>query len=433
MRPKHIKVDYLARVEGEGALDIKMSDGKVVDLQLKIWEPPRLFEAFLVGRSFLDLPDMTSRICGICPVAYQMSSVHATERAFGVTVGGELRRLRRLFYIGEWMESHLLHIYMLAAPDFLGYGSVIPMARDHPDDVGRGLRMKRLGNDIVAVMAGRSINPVSARAGGFYRVPSREALLPLLDRLREAKEDAVRTVDWVASFDIPDLTRDIEFVSLSHPHEYPMNEGNVVSSKGMNIPQEEFESYFAEEQVPYSTALRSTIRGRGAYFVGPLARVNLNFDKLSPDARAAALRTGIRFPSSNPFTSIVARALEVLSGVDEAIDIIHTYQPPGAPFVETPPKAARGAAITEAPRGILYHRYDFDAQGLVQKAVIVPPTAQNQRQIEEDLLEYAPRVVNLPIEQATLKCEMAVRNYDPCISCSTHFLKLNLHHVDRNG
>ncbi|MBI4318270.1 MAG: Ni/Fe hydrogenase subunit alpha [Chloroflexi bacterium] len=426
MPQRRIKVDYLARVEGEGALDIRLSDGKVAELKLKIWEPPRLFEAFLTGRSYLELPDMVSRICGICPVAYQMSATHATERAFGVTVGGAIRKLRRLFYIGEWIESHLLHIYMLAAPDFLGYGSVIPMAKDYPEAVKRGLRLKRLGNDIVVLLAGREINPVSARAGGFYRVPARDDLLPLLDRLQEAKDDAARTVEWVASFDIPDLSRDIEFVSLRHPDEYPMSEGRLVSSKGLDVVPEDFESHFAEEQVPYSTALRSTIRGRGAYFVGPLARVNLNLDKLSPDAQAAARRAGIQFPNANPFTSIIARALEVLHAVDEAMEIIQSYAQPAAPFVETRPRAARGAAITEAPRGILYHRYDFDADGLIRKAVIIPPTAQNQRQIEEDLLEYVPRVIDLPIDQATLKCEMAIRNYDPCISCSTHFLKLNI-------
>ena len=430
-REQHIKVDYLARMEGEGALDIVVSEGQIRSLAFRIWESPRFFEAFLVGRSYTELPNMTARICGICPVAYQMSSVHAAENAFGVRVEGSLRQLRRLLYAGEWMESHTLHIFLLAAPDFLGYESAIAMAADprHREAVERGLRLKRLGNDIMAMLGGREIHPVSVCVGGFYAVPtSRAAFRDLIARLEQAREDAFWAIGWTTGLDLPDLTRDIEFVSLSHPDEYPMNEGRVVSSRGLNIPIEEFEEYFREEQVPYSNALQSSIWRRGAYFVGPLARVNLNFEKLSPDVQRAALDAGIRFPNSNPFTSIVARALEVAHCVEEALSIMQSYEPPPRPAVEVTPRRGEGFGLTEAPRGMLYHHYSFNEQGDIERANIVPPTAQNQRQIEEDLRAYVPQLLSLPLEEITLRCEMAVRNYDPCISCATHFLKVNIRH-----
>lgn len=427
MSQRRIKVDYLARVEGEGALDITISDNKVADIRFSVIEPPRLFEAFLVGRSYDELPDMVARICGICPVAYQMSAVHAAEKAFGIKVTGALRQLRRLFYCGEWIESNVLHVYMLAAPDFLGYESIVPMAKDHPEDVKRGLRLKRAGNDIVALMGGREIHPVSACVGGFHRAPTRESLAALVERLEQAREDAWNTVKWVASFPKPDLVRDIEFVALSHPDEYPMNEGRLVSTRGLDVAQEEFEQVSEEYQVPYSNALRSAIKGRGAYFVGPLARMNLNFDKLSPLAHKALEECGVKFPNYNPFNSIVARALEVLHCVDEALAIIGSYEPPDKSIVDFKPSAGTGAAITEAPRGILYHRYRFDDEGLIREAKIVPPTAQNQRQIEEDLWEYVPTLLDRPVEEITLRSEMAVRNYDPCISCSTHAINVRIH------
>ncbi|MBI2865205.1 MAG: Ni/Fe hydrogenase subunit alpha [Chloroflexi bacterium] len=426
MSEKHIKVDYLARVEGEGALDIKVSDGKIEILKFSIFEPPRLFEAWLQGRSYRELPDFVARICGICPVAYQMSAIHAAEDAFGIRVEGQVRTLRRLFYCGEWLESHLLHIYMLAAPDFLGYESAIAMAKDYPEVLKRGLRMKRLGNDIVAMLAGREIHPISACVGGFYAAPPEETLRTLIPRLEQGTEDARETIRWTASLDLPDLTRDIEFVSLSHPDEYPMNEGRIVSSKGVDVSIHDYTKAFEEYQVDYTTALRSRVRERGSYFVGPLARVNLNFDKLTPATRKAALACGIGFPNSNPFTSIVARAVEVMHAMDEALRIVRDYRRPPEPYVEARPRAGTGHGATEAPRGLLYHDYDFDDEGLIRRARIVPPTAQNQAHIEDDLREWVPRVIHLPLEEATIKAEMAVRNYDPCISCATHLLKLRV-------
>ncbi|HEV2583004.1 MAG TPA: Ni/Fe hydrogenase subunit alpha [Ktedonobacteraceae bacterium] len=426
MSDKTIKVDYLARVEGEGALYVKISGEQVTDVKFRIFEPPRFFEAFLRGRAFGEAPDITARICGICPVAYQMSAVHAMEHAFGITVGGQLRALRRLLYCGEWIESHTLHVYMLHAPDFLGYPDVIRMAQDHPDLVKRALQMKKTGNAIVSFLGGREIHPINVRVGGFYKVPAKREFGPLVEQLKWGRDAALETVRWVAQLPFPDFEQDYEFVALYHPNEYPFNEGLLVSNKGLSIPVHEYEDHFVEEHVPYSNALHSVLKGRGAYFVGPMARYNLNFDQLSPLAQEAARGAGLGQVCRNPFQSIVVRSVEILYAFDEALRIIEEYEQPDAPSVRVRPVAATGCACTEAPRGILYHRYRLDEDGIIRDAKIIPPTSQNQKTIENDLWRFVEQHKALPEEQLTWQCEQAIRNYDPCISCATHFLKLQV-------
>jgi coenzyme F420-reducing hydrogenase alpha subunit len=420
-----IKVDALARVEGEGAMYIRTRDGAVEDVKLRIYEPPRFFEAFLRGRSFLEAPDITARICGICPIAYQMSACHAMEDACGVTVGGQLRQLRRLIYCGEWIESHSLHIYMLHAPDFLGYESAVHMAREHPDIVERGLQLKKAGNEIIELVGGRSVHPINVRVGGFYSVPAKAALKPLAERLKWAREAALETVRWTAGFDFPELERDYEFVALRHPDEYPYNEGRIVSSAGLDIAVRDFDDTFEEEHVEHSNALQAQIKGRGAYLTGPLARYNLNFDQLSPPAKDAAKEAGLGRECRNPFRSIIVRSVEVLYACDEALRIIEAYEPPERPYVEVTPRAGTGHGCTEAPRGSLYHRYTIDGEGTILDARIVPPTSQNQAMIEDDLREFVSARIDMPTPELTWQCEQAIRNYDPCISCATHFLTLH--------
>lgn len=428
MKTKTIKVDYLARVEGEGALYVKVKGGRVTDVKLKIFEPPRFFEALLRGRMFSEAPDITARICGICPVAYQMSAVHAMEHAFGVTVDGQLRELRRLLYCGEWIESHVLHIYMLHAPDFLGYPDVVHMAQDYPDIVKRGLQIKKAGNAIVAFLGGREIHPVNVRVGGFYRVPTKQEFGQLVEKLKWGRDAALETVRWAAQLPFPAFEQDYEFVALRHPAEYPFNEGRLVSNKGLDIAVQEYENHFAEEHVPYSNALHSVLKGGGAYFVGPLARYNLNFDRLSPLAQEAAREAGLGPTCQNPFQSIIVRSVETLYAFDEALRIIEEYEMPDRPALDLHPRASTGYACTEAPRGILYHRYRLNDAGLILDAKIVPPTSQNQKTIENDLRHYVEQAMDLADEQLTWQCEQAIRNYDPCISCATHFLKL---HIER--
>ncbi len=422
----NIKVDLIARVEGEGALLIKLKGDRVQDVKLKIFEPPRLYEAFLRGRHFSEVPDITARICGICPIAYQMSAAHAIERALGITIDPAVRALRRLFYCGEWIESHALHVYMLHAPDFLGYQDVIEMAADHGPAVVNALRLKKIGNALVSLMGGREIHPISAAVGGFHKVPSKKQLAPIVEDLKWALDASVATAKLVSTFEFPDFEQDYEFVALSHPDEYPFNEGRVVSNKGLDIDVSEYEDTFREQHVKHANALHSQVRARGSYFTGPLARFNLNFEKLPEIAKQTARECGLSVPCLNPFKSIVVRAVELVFACAEALRLIETYEPPAKPRVEAPARAGTGQAVTEAPRGILYHRYSIDPQGLILSARIVPPTSQNQKRIEDDLWRFVPQLLDKPIEEITLRCEQAIRNYDPCISCATHFLKLTI-------
>ncbi len=424
MKDKVIKVDYLARVEGEGALYVKVKNGYVVDVKLRIFEPPRFFEAFLRGRSFMEVPDITARICGICPIAYQMSSVHAIESIFGVKPTKQIRELRRLIYCGEWIESHALHIFMLHLPDFFGYDDVIQMSKQYPDLVKKALRLKRIGNEIVRIIGGREIHPINVRVGGFYKVPKKNDLKKIEDDLKWARDFCVEAVKFLAGLDFPEFEQDYEFVALSHPDEYPFNEGRIVSSKGLDISVNEYDSYFIEEHVPHSNALHSSIIGRGAYFVGPLARFNLNFDKLSTLAKEVSLEIDFKPICKNPFKSIIARAVETLYACDEALRIISEYEEPEKPFVDFGIKPGIGYGCTEAPRGILYHRYKLDEKGIILDAKIVPPTSQNLKMMESDLWKFTATYLNLSEDELTWKCEQAIRNYDPCISCATHFLKL---------
>jgi len=427
MPTRTIHVDYLARVEGEGALELDIRDGRVASAQLRIFEPPRFFEALLRGRGYAETPDIVARICGICPIAYQMSAVHAIERAFGVRVEGQLRALRRLIYCGEWIESHALHVVMLHAPDFLGYADGIAMAKEHGDVFREGLALKKAGNEVMRVLGGREVHPVNVRPGGFHRVPTRAELEPLAETLGRARAQAENLVRWVATFPFPEFHRDYEFVALRHPREYPFNEGRLVSNRDIDIDIADYENEFEERHVEHSTALHSMLKRRGAYLVGPLARYALNFDRLPESVQALAREVGLGPVCSNPFRSIIVRALEILYACDEALRLIAAYEPPDLAAVPIQPRAGAGFGCTEAPRGICWHRYDFDAEGSIRTARIVPPTSQNQPSIEADLAAVAGGMLDQPDEAIRDRCEQSIRNYDPCISCSAHFLKLEVH------
>ena len=423
-----IKVDMMARVEGEGALYVTIQDGRIEDVQLRIFEPPRFFEAFLHERHFTEVPDIVARICGICPIAYQMSAVHALESIFDVRVGGAIRALRRLIYCGEWIESHALHIYLLHGPDFLGFESGIEMARDYPDIVKRGLRLKKAGNQLLTLLGGRSVHPVSVKVGGFSRVPSKKELTVLKEELLWARDAAIETVKWVSGFEFKDIEHPYTFVALCSQHEYPMNEGVIASSQGLKIEQTDFESHFQESQVPHSNALHCSLNG-DSYLTGPLARLHLNYGQLSALAKQVFADTGLTLPLLRPSMGIVARSVEVLYALDEAIGIIEQYERPPEPAESVLVKAGIGMAATEAPRGILYHRYKVNQEGSIVEAKIVPPTSQNQQQIEQDLRRFLPHVIHQSNEEAALGCERLIRSYDPCISCATHFLKLHIKDV----
>lgn len=424
-RIRTINVGALARVEGEGGITIKLKGQAVQDVKVRIYEPPRFFEAFLRKRSFSEVPDITARICGICPVAYQMSSVHAMERAFGITVEGQLRALRRLLYCGEWIESHVLHVAMLHLPDFLGYEDAIQLSRHKPDLVRTALRMKKAGNDIMAIVGGREIHPINVRVGGFYRLPDHKALLLLADELRWGLDAAVTLAKTVAGLPMPDFEQDYAFVALRNPEEYPLNEGRIVSSTGLDIALREYEYYFSESHLEHSNALHSTMRDHGPYLVGPLARFNLNFDRLGSFVQDLAKECHCLPTVRNPFRSIIVRVLETVWAFEEALRIIREYEPPTAASVPFQARESIGMGCTEAPRGILYHRYSIDSHGMIKNAKIVPPTAQNLGRIEADLRAFVEKHRSLPSDRLTWQCEQAVRNYDPCISCATHFVRLD--------
>lgn len=425
-RTRTIQVDYLARVEGEGSLTIKLEGDRPTEVRLSIFEPPRFFEALLRGRAYTEAPDITARICGICPVAYLLSACHAMEDALGVRVTGSLRALRRLVYCAEWIESHALHAFLLHAPDFLGFPDAMSMARKHGAWVQRGLRLKKLGNTLLAATGGREIHPINLRVGGFYRLPDEAELAALLPELRWGLGAAAESLEWMASFDFPELERDPELVCLRHPDEYPFCEGRLVSSRGLDLDVRDFDAHFVEEHVPWSNALRARVRERGAYLCGPLARFNLCWEQLSPSVQELSRRAGLVPPCRNPFRTLLVRMVEIAQALTEAISLIEAYAPAAAPFVEAAPRAGVGHGATEAPRGLLYHRYALDEAGTILDARIVPPTSQNQLAIEDDLRALAPTLAALPPEQATHRAEQAVRNYDPCISCATHFLTLHL-------
>ena len=430
-----IQVDALARVEGEGALYLTLRQGKVEQARLRIYEPPRFFESFLRGRHFREVPDITARICGICPVAYQMSSYHALENALGVAgqIDPGIRTLRNLLYCGEWIESHVLHMFMPHLPDFLGYESVISMAEDHRPVVQRALMLKKLGNQIVAIVAGRSVHPVGVCVGGFYSAPEADRWAKLLPALKAGVDDMSELTLFLAEkVEYPDFEQDYEFVALKPDDEYPMNLGPIASNKGFCVEQEEYLDVIEETHVEHSTALHAAVKGRGSYHVGPLARLNLNADKLHP--RAAELlpkvceAVGRSLPWQNSFFSLPARALETVHSLALAADILESYRPPKRSQVPIEPRAGKGAAATEAPRGVLWHEYETDSEGLITAARIIPPTSQNQSQIEADLRGLAEKMSQLDDAELGLRCEHLIRNYDPCISCSVHFLKL---HVER--
>lgn len=425
-----IHVPILARVEGEGALNLSIQDGAIKDLQLRIFEPPRLFEKFLEGQSYTEVADMVARICGICPVAYQMSAIHALEGLFDVDPGPWVRAMRRVVYCGEWIQSHALHIHLLAAPDFLGFENVMAMAKEYPKEVSRGLRIQSVGNQLIGLFGGRSVHPVGARVGGFFHAPQKQDVANTYELLESVLEDAEALIHWVVALDLPELEQkqeqDFTYVALHHPDEYAMNVGRLISNKGLDIAIEEYDQHFKEFQAPHSTALHASLNGE-PYLVGPLARVNLNYQQLPDNIVDIIKQTGVQFPSKNMFHSIIARAIEIVYAIQEAMRILGQYDVPEAPYVDVQAKAGTGYGCTEAPRGLLWHRYDCDKEGKISKAIIVPPTSQNQARIEQDLrLSLDSLGLDQDDESLRRHAEMVIRNYDPCISCSTHFLRIKV-------
>ena len=424
-----IQVPILTRVEGEGALHVRLRGNEIEQVQLKIYEPPRFFEALLRGKPMDDVADITSRICGICPIAYQMTSVQALENIQGITIDPEVARLRRLMYCGEWIESHVLHIHLLHAPDFFDCDSAIELSKRFPNEVKRGLKLKQIGNRLLEVLGGRAIHPVNLAIGGYYRLPRREELAPLIADFEWGLQHSVDAANWLANLPFPKFEASYDFVALSHPDRYAIESGSIASSLHGSIPVEDYETHFYEIHVPHSTALQARKKpSDSTYFVGPLARIHLNYHTLNPIAKQTAKAIGIAPPCHNPHKSILARAVETVFAFEEGLAILKSLSMPNRSRVPYEVRAGEGVSATEAPRGLIFHRYRVDSQGKVEFAKIVPPTSQNQAQIESDLRQLLPQLIACDDAKIALDCERLVRTYDPCISCSTHFLKL---HIER--
>ncbi len=423
-RDLRIEVPVLARVEGEGALELDIAAGRITALRLRIYEPPRFFEKFLEGHTPDEVIDLVARICGICPVAYQITAVQAFEGLFGVDPGPWVRDMRRLMYCGEWLQSHALHIHLLAAPDFLGFDSAIAMAGSYPEEVRRGLRLQGLGNDLIALLGARSVHPVGLRVGGFHHAPSSGEAKALLARVDAALPEAAALIAWTAGLALPDDRQQFTSVALRQPQAYAIEAGRLVSDAGLDCDVADWDQHFREFQVPHSTALCATLHDQ-PYLVGPLARVNLNAAQLPDWVRELLASTGIGFPSANMFHSIVARAIELALVLGEAQRLLRDYVEPASSHVGWTTRPGAAVAATEAPRGLLWHCYEVAADGRVSAARIVPPTSQNQGRCEQDIRQALEAYgLDQADEALRLRAETVIRNYDPCISCATHFLRL---------
>lgn len=415
-----IKVSRLTRVEGEGALYVKVSKEDIERVEVRIFEPTRFFEAFLRGRKWYEVPDITARVCGICPIAYVMSSSRALEKILGIRVPEEITMLRKIMYLGEWIFSHIIHVVFMHAPDFLGLKSAFELIEKVPEVFRLALKVKKFGRKVMEVIGGREVHPVSFRVGGLYRIIRKEELLRLRKNINEVKVSAEKILRWVLELNVPNYRRDIEFISLRNDKEYPLLEGRVVSNKGLSVSEDDFERYIDAEQTHYSNALRYKVKGRGPYVTGPIARFNNNYDLISGEVRDVIKEYGYKAPLCNMFQSIIARSAEIYHAVLEIDRLIQEYREPSKPYVECDVKGGEAAAITEAPRGILYHRYKIDSYGKVVEADLITPTAQNLASMEEDLKYVGKELLKLEFSKAKSLAEQIIRNYDPCISCSVH-------------
>lgn len=420
-----INVHHITRVEGHGNITIDVKNGVLEKCELAIVETPRFFEAMLRGRPYWEAHHITSRICGICAVGHATTSLRATEKALGVEPSEQTRTLRRLNFMGEMLDSHVLHAYMLVAPDLLGVGSVIPLAKSAPEVVLRALRLKKLAGDICRLVAGRHTHPLAMMVGGFTHLPRAEELRDLRQRLLEARADVAATVDLFQSLDLPAFTRDTEYVALRPGQSYGFIDGEIVSSDGGAWPVEAYRSITNEYMVPHSSAKHAQHQ-RASYMVGAMARFNLNYDRLHPQAQAAAQRLGIRPKLTNPFLNTVAQVVEIVHCLEESLELVDDLLQRGLRWEDPIPPARQsgeGVGACEVPRGTLFHQYTIE-DGLITGANCIIPTGQNLANIEADMRAYVPHILDRPQAEIALHMEMLVRAYDPCISCSTHLLEV---------
>jgi sulfhydrogenase subunit alpha len=427
MTDAHIHIHHLTRVEGHGDITLTVRNGSLEEVRFSVVEAPRFFEAFLRDRTYSEVTHLASRICGICAVSHRGAALKATEAAFNTKISDQSLLLRRLAFHGEALSSHILHIYFLAAPDYLRVPSLLHWAQRDRDTVLRAMRLKQTAYDLCKWVIGRHTHPVAMNVGGFPFVHNIRHLEPLRKQLVASMEDIRDTVSLFNSFSVPSFERETEFVSLSHPDQYALYDGNVVSSDGKQVPPDQYKDFIHEYVVPYSTAKYARC-SRSEYMVGALARVNNNFQQLSPFAQETADLAGLAVPCSNPFMNTTAQIVECAHCLEESIEIIDRLLESGIRCedeqMEIVPNAGRGVGAVEAPRGILFHEYEYDAKGKCVSANLVIPTAQNLGNLEADMRAFAPGILHQKEASIAHALEMLVRAYDPCISCSTHVIRV---------
>jgi sulfhydrogenase subunit alpha len=424
MKTLDINVHHITRVEGHGNVVVNVKDGKIEHLQLQIVESPRFFEVMLEGRHFTEACHITSRICGICALGHTTASLRASEAALGITPPEQVQLLRRILLNAEMLQSHVLHAYFLAAPDFFNAGSVIPLAESHPDVVKRALRMKQMGNEICEILVGRHVHPIAMAVNGFTRWPKASELKRVAGMLEDARPDIEATLGLFAKLQIPPFTRETEYVGLRNPDHYATYDGNIVSSKGADLAPADYKQLIKESVVGHSTA-KHVAGTDSSIMVGALARFNLNATQMHPNAQAAAEELGLNAPCINPYMITVAQVVECVHYLEESLELLEALQEmedPGPPNIYTV-QAGQGVGAVEVPRGILFHEYDIDKDGYIRAANCIIPTGQNLANIEQDMYALVPTMLEDSTDaDITKHLEMLVRAYDPCISCSAHFL-----------
>jgi sulfhydrogenase subunit alpha len=425
MKNINVNVDHVTRVEGHGNIAVNVRDGKIEECKWEVVEAPRFFEAFVRGRTYLELSHITSRICGICSIGHTLCSLQATEAALGVRISEQTRLLRRILIQGENLQSHVLHSYFLAAPDFVGAPSVFPLVKTHPDVVVRALRMKKLANDLCDVFGGRTVHPITPTVNGFTKLPEVKEIQNIRKRLAESTPDLEATLALFQTLKIPAFERETEYISLKSKEEYALYEGVIASTDAGTTPVSNYRNWTNEYLVPHSTA-KYAKNVRDSYMVGALARFNNNHGQLSPGAQKVAAALGLKAPCYNPFMNTVVQVVEVVHAVEESIRLIDEVLDKGLKEEDRRIllKAGRGVGAVDVPRGILFHDYTYDKNGICREANCIIPTNQNHANIQKDMEALLPQILDLPQDEIRLKLEMLVRAYDPCISCSTHLLKV---------
>lgn len=425
----NIEVSPLSRVEGHGDLVIDVKNKKVEKLMLRIPESPRFFEAMLVGRNWTEPSHITSRICGICSVAHTFASIKATEAALGIKVNEQILKLRKLIFHHECVQSNTLHVYFLAAPDFFGAGSVVSLVETHPEVVNIALRLKKMANDMVRIIGGRAIHPISTVVGGFTKLPTEEEMYQMRDMLKAAYADLETSLRVLKTLKLPQFERETEYLSITDKKDYALYDGDIKSSDGWIIDGKDYLSKIKEKVVEHSTG-KHCWASRDAFMVGALSRFNNNFDKLSDNAKTYAEELGLKAPCYNTFMINIAQFVEIIHCIDDSIKLIDELMVSGLDenkaIVSVKPKAGRGVGVVEAPRGLLIHDYTYDADGKIEKANLIIPTNMNYINVEKDMAAYLPLIIDKSEDEIRLAMEMLIRAYDPCISCSTHFLNVKL-------